>query len=101
MEALIREIQPEYLVWRSSTRTFPQAQSHLKPSPEEPVAELSRAQRARRNIPRVHGGQGTSRGPAPDPQPGSWPVFSIEHSEGAGVAFEHITWGCDRREAGQ
>lgn len=75
--------------------------SHLKPSPEELVAELSCAQRARRDIPCVHGGKGTSRGPASDPRPGSWPVFSTGCSEGPGMAFECIAWGCDRTEAGQ
>lgn len=47
MEALMREIQPEFLVWRAPTRPVPQAQGHVKRSPEKLVAGLSFAWTAR------------------------------------------------------
>lgn len=42
------------------------------------------------------GSKGMSGGPTSDPSPGSWPALSIEHHEGPGEAFHHISWGCDR-----
>ena len=98
MEALMREIQPEFLVWRSFTGPVPQAQGHLKHSPEKLVAGLSLCPestkmgisstlRARGDIPSVHGCKGISAGHAAAPRPGSWPVVSTEHSEGPRHGF--------------
>lgn len=72
MEALMGEIQAEFLVWRSSTMPVPQTQGPLKPSPEELVAGLSLSlestdlgilstPRARADTRAVHGGTGGPR----------------------------------------
>lgn len=59
---------------------------------------ISSTQRARGDTPYVHSCKGMSEGAASDPRPGSWPVFSTEHSEGPryGLRMHHL--GCDREQ---
>lgn len=105
-EALIREIPPAYLVWRSShyaLSTGPRpCDTALRswwlscPVPARHYVDISSAQRARRESPCVRGGKGMPGGPTSAPRPGSWPVLSIKHCDSLGEAFDFITWGCDK-----
>lgn len=103
MEALTKDIQPEFRAWRS-TRPSLCAHGHPKLGLGELVAGLALClegpgtglagtQGASGDTLYVLSCKGTTEGPAPDPRPGSWPVLSTGLSEDPGVAFDGTPWG--------
>lgn len=97
MEAGTGEPQPAFL-GRSPTCPFPWAHGHLNHSPGKLVARLclclgstttstSSTQRAEGEPLICPWLQRSFWGPLSDPMPGSWPAFSMEHSEGPGFGL--------------